>query len=265
MNTYLLTWNPARWAWNVSDEIALLARSGFVDVRWSCGRTRRIERGDRVFLLRQGREPRGIMASGTTRGRAYEDRHWDARRRGTTMFVDVRFDALLNPDEGGVLALARLRSGALREVHWRTQSSGIAMEPAAAAKLERLWAAHLEAHSLQPMTNADEVANDAQYREGATSIVTVNRFERDPRARKACIAHHGAMCSVCGFDFGAVYGEHGRGFMHVHHLVPLATIGKTYAVDPVKDLRPVCPNCHAMLHRGNRVLKIATLRRMLRR
>lgn len=46
-----------------------------------------------------------------------------------------------------------------------------------------------------------------------------------------------------------VYGEIGRGFIHVHHKVPLSSIGKEYELDPIKDLVPVCPNCHAMLHR----------------
>jgi predicted HNH restriction endonuclease len=54
---------------------------------------------------------------------------------------------------------------------------------------------------------------------------------------------------VCGFSFGAIYGELGTGFIHVHHLVPLALIKQGYEVDPIKDLRPVCPNCHAMLHK----------------
>ena len=57
---------------------------------------------------------------------------------------------------------------------------------------------------------------------------------------------------VCEFNFEAFYGERGKGFIHVHHLSSLAEIGQEYEVDPVNDLRPVCPNCHAMLHRkGN--------------
>ena len=40
----------------------------------------------------------------------------------------------------------------------------------------------------------------------------------------------------------------GIGFIHVHHLKPLSDIGGEYQVDPVKDLRPVCANCHAMIH-----------------
>ena len=50
-------------------------------------------------------------------------------------------------------------------------------------------------------------------------------------------------------DFENMYGELGKGFIHVHHIVPISMIGKEYKIDPIKDLVPVCPNCHAMLHR----------------
>ena len=64
-----------------------------------------------------------------------------------------------------------------------------------------------------------------------------------------CIDHYGPTCVVCGFNFEAVYGELGKGYIHVHHLVPLSEVDAEYKVDPIKDLRPVCPNCHAMIHR----------------
>lgn len=95
----------------------------------------------------------------------------------------------------------------------------------------------------------EEIVEPGKYFEGALSQVTVNAYERNPAAREACVKHYGANCAVCGFNFGAVYGEIGLGFIHVHHLKPLASIKIGYQVDPMKDLRPVCPNCHSMLHR----------------
>jgi hypothetical protein len=83
----------------------------------------------------------------------------------------------------------------------------------------------------------------------AGEMVLVNRYERDPQARKKCIAHYGAKCIICCFDFGRVYGEEVTGFIHVHHLKWLSRPGGTkYQLDPIRDLRPVCPNCHAVLH-----------------
>jgi hypothetical protein len=84
--------------------------------------------------------------------------------------------------------------------------------------------------------------------EGAVKRAELSVYERSHEARRMCIEHYGVKCSVCGFDFGSVYGQLAKGFIHVHHLKPLAKIGAEYTVDPVRDLRPVCPNCHAVLH-----------------
>jgi 5-methylcytosine-specific restriction protein A len=40
----------------------------------------------------------------------------------------------------------------------------------------------------------------------------------------------------------------GRDVIHVHHVRPESTLGPNYRVDPIKDLRPLCPNCHAIVH-----------------
>jgi 5-methylcytosine-specific restriction protein A len=65
---------------------------------------------------------------------------------------------------------------------------------------------------------------------------------------------------VCEFDFETFYKALGQGFIHIHHSVPLSTIGKSYIVDPIKDLRPVYPNCHAILHEREPPYTIEELR-----
>ncbi|HSF43519.1 MAG TPA: DUF3427 domain-containing protein [Thermoanaerobaculia bacterium] len=109
-----------------------------------------------------------------------------------------------------------------------------------------------------------EVPTSQVYYEGAVTRVLVNAYERNAAARKACIASWECKCWVCGFDFEAVYGELGQGFIHVHHLKPLSEIGSSYQLDPVLDLRPVCPNCHAMLHRKVPALTLDELKHLLR-
>ncbi|WP_019029027.1 HNH endonuclease [Colwellia piezophila] len=96
--------------------------------------------------------------------------------------------------------------------------------------------------------------------EGSKKTVTVNAYERSPLARKLCIKHHGISCSVCDFDFSEKYGKLGEGFIHVHHLLQLSVIQTEYIVDPIKDLRPVCPNCHAMLHKTKPAISIEELK-----
>lgn len=100
--------------------------------------------------------------------------------------------------------------------------------------------------------------------EGAKTRVEINRYERSRLNREACIAHHGTCCSACGIDLKKIYGELGDGFIHVHHITPVSAMGEDYIVDPQKDLFPVCPNCHAMLHRRNPPLMLDELKTIIR-
>lgn len=108
----------------------------------------------------------------------------------------------------------------------------------------------------------DEVEKKGQFLEGKSKKVLVNLFERNPSARKQCIDHYGYNCAVCDFDFGAKYGKIGDNFIQVHHIVDISSIGKEYVIDPIKDLIPVCPNCHAMLHKRKPAYSIDELRNM---
>ncbi len=66
-------------------------------------------------------------------------------------------------------------------------------------------------------------------------------------------------------DFSSAYGEDlGQDYIHVHHIVPIATIGESYIIDPINDLRPVCPNCHAMIHRHAEAMDVSRLRDLVR-
>lgn len=95
----------------------------------------------------------------------------------------------------------------------------------------------------------NDVDNEEKYHEGHIINTKVNRYERSSIARMKCIEYHGSKCAICDMDFGKRYGSVGEGFIHVHHLKPLHSIGQDCFVDYKNDLIPVCPNCHAMIHR----------------
>jgi len=97
--------------------------------------------------------------------------------------------------------------------------------------------------------DVDYPEDDEKLYEGALVTVKANKYERNQKARRECVAKKGYQCLVCGRDFEATYGEMGKGFIHVHHLTPISTIGKEYELNVDTDLVPVCPNCHYMLHR----------------
>lgn len=110
----------------------------------------------------------------------------------------------------------------------------------------------------------EELPVSKKIMEGAKKAVTINAYERSTKARKECIEHWGAKCKVCDIDFGKRYGKAAKGFIHVHHVVSIAAIGKAYKVNPKKDLVPVCPNCHAVMHFTEPPLTVAKVRAMMK-
>lgn len=102
------------------------------------------------------------------------------------------------------------------------------------------------------LDNFDVVFNESSrtYEEGLSHKVAVTSYERNPIARKECLSKYGYSCQICGMNFENVYGKVGKGFIHVHHISFISSHGgASHNIDPKNDLIPVCPNCHAMLHR----------------
>ena len=111
---------------------------------------------------------------------------------------------------------------------------------------------------------ANEVPDSSTYQEGAVQQIVVNRYERDHHARSACVEHHGTKCHLCGMDFASIYGPLMAGFIHVHNLKQISCVGTGYDVDPIADLRPVCPNCHAVIHRKDPPFTLDEVRAMIK-
>jgi 5-methylcytosine-specific restriction enzyme A len=127
--------------------ISEIRRKGFCVTVWSCGNNKSIEKGDRVFLLRQGEEPRGIVGAGFADSEPFEEVHWRAEKAKagrTTMYLTVRWETLLNPDKESIFPREWLNDGALSRVNWNTQISGIKIRSEAAGVLGERWADFLE-------------------------------------------------------------------------------------------------------------------------
>lgn len=269
MATFLLTWNPAKWDWtDLPAQVEALDRGEVVKREWTTGQRTRVDIGDSFFFLRQGVEPRGIMGSGISLTNVYKRVHWDrerAARNDQANMIELRLETLVNPDENpdSVLRIDHIDSPFLADVCLNPQASGTEVPTAAARHLKRLWWRHLGRIDGEP--DDAESGHLNVYLEGLKRSVVLSRYERNPRARAACIERWGAKCSVCDFDFFQVYGERGMGFIEVHHLKPIAESENRHEVDPVEDLRPVCSNCHAMIHREEPLLSIQELKQMIHR
>lgn len=100
--------------------------------------------------------------------------------------------------------------------------------------------------------------------EGNKYTDETTKYERNPINRKLCLSIKGYKCSVCGFDFEKEYGIIGKEFIEVHHAIPVSQMGENYKVDPIKDLFPLCPNCHAMIHKKNPPYTIDELKEIMK-
>lgn len=246
MKTYLLTWNPKKWPWkDLEKDIARINQFGFSEFGWTTGVTKKIKTGDRVFVMGLGEVPKkGIVASGWATSDV-KTRKRDGKR---IVYIDGYFDTIRRSDE--IFPIKNLlNSEKYKTVHWMPQASGINIPDEVAEELEKDWAEFLNQPLLvREVKYAEDIDTSKKYYEGALKQIKVNRFERSLEGRSICIKRYGAICAVCEFDFEKQYGEIGKGYIHIHHLKPLSNIRKGYKLNPIEDLRPVCPNCHAVIH-----------------
>lgn len=108
---------------------------------------------------------------------------------------------------------------------------------------------YIEAEQYDSLNKMEIVEENQEYIEDGTGKKTfINTYERNPTARKECIRINGAKCAICGFDANEVYGSDYEGKIQVHHIIPIHKMNERYTIDPGKDLIPICPNCHMIIH-----------------
>ncbi|MBB6402800.1 HNH endonuclease [Arthrobacter sp. AZCC_0090] len=258
MAAIILAWNPGLWnGWNYDAVIEQVAETGQFLGRWSVGRHRSIEPGTQAWLLLQGRgeHGRGLIGHGVVMSESYEAPKY-SEPSNTMRYVSVVFDALLPlGDQIPSIVLASEVPG----VAWKSlRASGRTIPSESEPDLQRLW------REQGPAVSDPCQTVPGSYPDGAVSRVEMNRYERSPEARRICLAFHGTSCAACSFSFEITYGDIGKDFMHVHHVVPASQLGDGYRLDPVADLVPLCPNCHAMAHQGVSTPRtVAELRRAI--
>lgn len=261
MSTILLAWNPLKFPWgDLQDELDSVRRGEKASETWSVGASRIIQPGDRFFMMRLGQPPRGIVASGWITSRPFEAPHWDpskAQEGEVTFYVDIVFTRL---DAEPLVPWSRLQGAPFSQFRWGIQRSGVRIPPDIAEALEAEW----QSATTEDDHHGGELSDRSGYREGSLRRVYVNAYERNPAARALCVAHHGLRCSVCDVRLAEEYGPVASRLIHVHHLKPLSEIAAEYEVDPVRDLRPVCPNCHSVIHLRTPPYSIAEVKASMR-
>lgn len=144
-STWLLTWNPDRFhekdsQYSLEELENEIAQLNFSISKWSCGVTTSIKPGDRVFLIRLGKEPRGIVASGYAISEVFTGTHWDEERRKVGVLakrIYVRFEDIRLRDE--LLLPIQALKMYFPSVHWSSQASGIRIPSDVASSLIEMW------------------------------------------------------------------------------------------------------------------------------
>ena len=262
----LLTWNPddgKAWPINEYEKDRKNSNQGkIVELPWSVANRVNIDVGTECYLLIQGKKyPRGLIARGITTSVPEKKDHWLDKRK-KCYYVDVNLEELLPIDDVIPISILDLK---VPEVPWIPkkrgwiQSSGYSVPENSQELLRKVWSKH---SSLSKSEYSDDEILEEFY-EGESRQVYINRYERDPMARKACLNHYGLKCFACEIDLSRVYGkELGARAIHVHHVTPMSIRGgKSYKIDPIKDLIPLCPNCHNVIHKTNPIMTPESFRR----
>lgn len=244
MPTYLLTWNPKKWHWwdDLRDSFDKIGSNYYGS--WSCGKSKRIGKGDRVFLIRLGKEPRGIVGSGYAESKFYKDDHWDdnqVQAGKSAFYVKIYLDTLLNPAREAIFSRDKLDEGILSKMHWDSQGSGIQIPDDVASKLEEEWA-HFLGKGRTPIPIAEPLAIEGLKTETVRYIRGRSRYLRDLVLKESL-----GICCVCDVDYSRVLDGDGVRVLQVHHRNQLA-IDDVPRVTRLQDLAVVCTNCHMLIH-----------------
>lgn len=259
MPTYLLNWNPKQYDWyDIQDCIDEIQEKGFYITRWSTGVTKRINRGDRLFLIKLGKEPRGIVGSGWAESNVRKGEHWNDSGRHAN-YVEVQFDILLNPDRETIFPRKELDIGLLGSMHWSSQASGISIPDDVAYILEDRWADFLSNEkSILPV--AESAAIEGVMTETVRYVRGRNRQLRDLALKESK-----GVCCVCEIDFSKVLNGDGVRVLQVHHRKQMAA-SDSPRVTRMQDLAVVCANCHMLIHTNPRkALRVEVLKKRLSR
>ena len=254
MRYFRLSWNPKRWAWSDLPHAVYDVNNGNpYDVSWSCVGLRRVRAGDRMFMLRFHIEPKGLIGVATVVDEPFEDSHWDparAARGDTVLRINLQFTTLSSSPRIPLDELQRLYPATA----WTAQPGCILIhDEDGEALIKQLH------EDLTPWDPDDK----ERYIEGHRKLITVRTYARNAKARQSCLEAHGYSCTICGFNFGHFFGEHGENYIEVHHLKPISKAEEPYEIDPRTDLRPVCANCHRMLHKEREVISIDELKNIV--
>ena len=138
INTWLLNYNPSIWDWDKQDDelnygnIKKIVNSGgTVFLSWKCA-SKKIKQGDRVFIIKLGSAPRGIVATGYATSGSFDSEYTeDDGTISSERLVDICITGFLDYHTEEIIPQNLLKEK-FPEQQWSPQGSGISIRPDAA-------------------------------------------------------------------------------------------------------------------------------------
>lgn len=145
MKAWLFTWNPKKWSWAEGlyslDELSKdIEQIGFSVCKWTCGGTKSIQENDKIYIMRLGCEPKGIVACGTSLSNVFVGTSWKSSDKDigkSTNRILVKFDRIYNPNIGVLVDCNNLQEIS-SNYHWFSQSSGVSIPVEISEQLDRV-------------------------------------------------------------------------------------------------------------------------------
>ena len=107
MRTFMLTWNPQQYRPNdLAEEVRQIETGGPYQGGWSTGNRKDLPVGSRVFLVRQGKDSRGVVAAGFTTTEPEPGERDDDH----SVYCELVWTMVLDDSKGHLLCLEELRN-----------------------------------------------------------------------------------------------------------------------------------------------------------
>ena len=107
------------------------------------------------------------------------------------------------------------------------------------------------------------LTDETMISEGRIEMVKKYAKKRSKALRDAAVKYYTRNghieCCACSLEFSSHYGAIGKNYIEIHHLNPICEYDGEVRLDldeAIRELRPLCANCHRVVHLHNPILSI---------
>ena len=279
--TFLLTWKEDQWPHKKLLRLVntFKAEEEVEDV-WRFKSHKKAKVGDRVFIMKQGKNPRGLFGSGRITGKPFQNKNMTNKAGQHPWCVDVTFDQLVDPKKTLLVPYEELSRFYPERGLWNNQSSGIEIPEHVASKIEQHWKASNVTTSGGESWSEEEVQRDlAQFsdalfqQEVEKELVAEKsaalppeppgperpparllshkgkRYQRSPKKSADALLSAGYHCEIDSRHKSFTSSQTGENYVEAHHLIPLKQQEHySFSLDVRANIVSLCPNCHRLVH-----------------